>query len=279
MLSYYRTIPHQEPSINHRTPSNRPIVPRTTSTLARSQKKKKKKKKKKNKKKKSQKVTPREYSVGEVRAWQRRCRACGERHGKPRGHTWNNPGSHRFSGRSSGLARAAPRPMSRGSRQRATAWFVGHVSTHFYLFLYLFRADRRATRPHTAARKASQRLRGWDSAGDTATAKDPAAFMEPFCSANRGKYRACNFSQRLSPLWNGGSFCFLDRAALWKRDDCSNWSDDVHSLIVRRLTRIYPPGVFSVKFWFMALIWFHIFWSDVCILCYIWVIFIYFTIT
>ena len=97
VLSY---DPHQEPSINHRTPSNGPIVPRTTSTPARSQKKEKKKKKKKKRKKKSQKVTRREYSFGEVRAWQRRCRACGEKHGKPRGHTWNNPESHRSSGRS-----------------------------------------------------------------------------------------------------------------------------------------------------------------------------------
>ena len=54
----------------------------------------------KEEKKKSQKVTRREYSFGEVRAWQRRCRACGEKHGKPRGHTWNNPESHRSSGRS-----------------------------------------------------------------------------------------------------------------------------------------------------------------------------------
>lgn len=58
-------------------------------------------------------------------------------------HALNNPISPRGDPRARVFAL-----VSRGSRQRAAEWFVGHVSTHFYLFLYLFRADPRPTHAH-----------------------------------------------------------------------------------------------------------------------------------
>lgn len=105
---------------------------------------------------KTDQSTEKKATPGRIRIFRARKITQGEeRHAKLE-HALNNPISPI-------LERARfPALVSRGSRQRAAEWFVGHVSTHFYLFLYLFRADPRATHTHTKPR--GKRLQGWDSA-------------------------------------------------------------------------------------------------------------------
>lgn len=128
--NYTLSHQHQGPNINHRTPSNRPIIPNDLHF--------------EQVREKNHRKTPRR-NIARIFRWKNksvagRCWGCGKKHAKVR-HAWNNPESHPFSWGSS-----VPASRRRGTHAVPPRGPVGLVSappcdlwdTCLLIFIYFF---------------------------------------------------------------------------------------------------------------------------------------------